>query len=194
MTFNQESGTLRIENIKKVDEGNYTCIAKTEAGIIKATSSITVYIKPLIEAIRNNSVLEGVQEATLSCKATGDPLPSIQWIKAGSKYVAKLERNLKNLICRKSLLFNIKIISVKEENGNFRQLNSVQSSLTIYNPEPSDAGLYKCEATNAAGTASKLAELIVHYSPIFTSESMNVHWSWDQQPVKLFCEGELPLI
>ena len=69
MTFNKESGTLRIENIKREDEGNYTCIAKTEAGIIKATSSITVYIKPLIEAIRNNSVLEGVQEATLSCKA-----------------------------------------------------------------------------------------------------------------------------
>ena len=98
MTFNQESGTLRIENIKKEDEGNYTCIAKTEAGTIKATSPIIVYIKPIIEVIRNNSVLEGVQEATLSCQATGDPLPSIKWMKTGSKYVAKLERNLKNLI------------------------------------------------------------------------------------------------
>ena len=85
----------------------------------------------------------------------------------------------------------MKTVSVKEENGNFRQLETLQSFLTLYNPEPSDTGLYKCTAYNVAGSNSKIAELIVEHSPTFKTNSMNIQWSWDQRPVKLFCEGEL---
>ena len=59
----------------------------------------------------------------------------------------------------------MKAVTVQEQNGNFRQLKTLHSSLTIYNPEPSDGGLYECIASNVAGTVSKTAELIAEHSP-----------------------------
>ena len=90
MIVNPDTGTLRIENITKEDEGNYSCIAQTRAGHLEATAYITVHIKPCIESIENLAVLEGIKEATLSCKVIGDPSPSIRWKKAGYEYVGKL--------------------------------------------------------------------------------------------------------
>jgi len=74
---------MRIENISKEDEGNYSCIAQTRAGSIEATAYITVNVKPSIETIENLTVLEGIEEATLSCKVIGDSSPLIHWRKAG---------------------------------------------------------------------------------------------------------------
>ena len=96
-----------------------------------------------------------------------------------------------NLIYREIISSTVKTVSVKEQNGNFRQFETLHSSLTIYNPEPSDGGLYECIASNVAGTVSKTAELIVEHSPTFKANSMNIWSSWDQRPVKLFCEGKL---
>ena len=87
MIVNPDTGTLRLENISREDEGNYSCIAKTRAGIVETTAYLTVNIKPSIELIENLTVLEGVHEVTLSCKVIGNPLPSIQWKRAGYKYV-----------------------------------------------------------------------------------------------------------
>ena len=92
MIVNQDTGTLTIENILKEDEGNYSCIARTRAGKVEATAYLIVDIKPSIELIDNLTVLEGIQEATLSCKVIGDPLPSIHWKKAGHKYFAHNDR------------------------------------------------------------------------------------------------------
>ena len=85
----------------------------------------------------------------------------------------------------------MKTVSVKEENGKFRQLETLHSFLTLYNPEPFDTGLYECTASNVAGTDSKVAKLIVEHSPTFKTDSMNIQWSWDSRPVTLFCEGKL---
>ena len=90
MIVNQDTGTLTIENILKEDEGNYSCIAQTRAESIEATAYITVNVKPSIETIENLTVLEGIKEATLSCKVIGDPSPSIHWKKAGYEYVETL--------------------------------------------------------------------------------------------------------
>ena len=92
MSVNPDTGTLRIENISKEDEGNYSCIARTRAGDIEATAYIIINIKPSIESFEDLTVLEGINEAPLSCKVIGDPLPSIHWKKAGHKYVAHHER------------------------------------------------------------------------------------------------------
>ena len=180
---------MRIETVRKEDEGNYTCIANTRAGIIESTAFINVHVKPSIEVIENMTVLEGVSEVNLLCKATGDPAPIIEWMKAGSKDITKLEGNVKYSIDRKVISSTAETVAVTEEKECFKQLHTVHSSLTIFNPEPTDAGLYKCLATNTAGTDSKSTKLIVEYSPAFRPQSMKVQWSWDQRPVKLFCQG-----
>ena len=63
------------------------------------------------------------------------------------------------------------------------------STLTIFSPEPPDAGLYECVAVNEAGRHSKSAKLIVEFGPTFESQEMDVQWSWDQKPVSLSCVG-----
>ena len=137
------------------------------------------------------TVLEGVSEVNLLCNATGDPAPTVQWMTAGSKDITKLEENVKYFINRKVISSTAKTGFVTEEKECFKQLHTLHTSLTISNPEPSDAGLYKCLANNTVGTDSKLAELIIEYSPVFSPQSMKVQWSWDQRPVKLFCQGGL---
>jgi roundabout axon guidance receptor 2 len=82
---NSATGMLTIPNIRKADEGNYTCVANNRAGKLEAAVFITVNVKPSIDTLENVTVLEGVPSVSLSCIGRGDPRPNIRWRKIGSK-------------------------------------------------------------------------------------------------------------
>ncbi|KAJ8308703.1 hypothetical protein KUTeg_013577 [Tegillarca granosa] len=75
-------GTLYFRDVKKTDEGFYTCIAHSDQqGFINATVYIAVVERPRIQTRpHNTTVLEG-QTAMLHCVAIGDPRPEIKWDK-----------------------------------------------------------------------------------------------------------------
>ena len=174
LTADSATGTLTIPNISKEDEGNYTCLASSMAGKLEASAFIRVNVKPVIDTLENVTVLEGVKSVSLHCEARGDPRPSIHWKKMG----------------RKRLANNMDRVSVKEDIHTVSDIKVTSSTMTVFSPEPSDAGVYECKVVNVAGLDSKTAKLIVEFGPTFESQEMSVQWSWDQKPVSLSCLGE----
>ena len=174
MTADSATGTLTIPNISKEDEGNYTCLASSRAGKLEASAFIRVNVKPFIDTLENVTVLEGVKSVSLICTARGDPRPSIHWKQMGHTRLAN----------------SMDQVAVKEDILIGSDIKVTSSTLTVFRPEPSDAGVYECEVVNVAGRHSKTAKLIVEFGPTFGSQEMSVQWSWDQKPASLSCVGE----
>ena len=63
------------------DAGEYTCIAENNAGRIESSAVFSVVIKPHIQELFNKTFPIGQESASLTCKASGDPLPKIIWRK-----------------------------------------------------------------------------------------------------------------
>ena len=82
------------------------------------------------------------QSATFLCNATARPRPEITWWRMGSQ-----------------LMEQPGVIEINSSTFGERE---VVSNLTIIMADPSDAGGYVCNATNAAGQDTAAAELTVH--------------------------------
>ena len=82
------------------------------------------------------------QSATFLCNVTAQPRPEITWWRMGRQLVEQPG-------------------VIKISNSTFGE-REIVSNLTIIMADPSDAGRYACNATNAAGQDTAAAELIVH--------------------------------
>ena len=71
--------------LRREDEGQYTCIAENAAGRIQAQSHLDVVIRPKVQEFHNKTLLINHPEGRLVCKASGDPLPDIIWRKWSRK-------------------------------------------------------------------------------------------------------------
>ncbi|XP_043928374.1 roundabout homolog 2 isoform X17 [Protopterus annectens] len=136
-------GDLTITNVQRSDAGYYTCQALTVAGSILAkaqlevTDVLTDRPPPIIRQGPSNqtAAVDGI--ALLKCQATGDPVPTISWLKDGLSLSLKDTR-----------------ISLKD-----------QGNLQIKNLRASDSGIYTCVATSSSGETSWSAFLEVQESP-----------------------------
>ncbi|MEQ2271332.1 hypothetical protein XENORESO_002731 [Xenotaenia resolanae] len=78
-SLNEDGSELVIKEVKKVDEGDYTCIAKNKAGEKSEEVSLNVFVLPNITYFNNQTASEFDEEVTLTCEASGDPTPTISW-------------------------------------------------------------------------------------------------------------------
>ncbi|XP_034277778.1 roundabout homolog 3 isoform X2 [Pantherophis guttatus] len=123
------SGEMTIMDVQTSDSGYYMCQAISVAGSILAKALLEVEdvttdrIPPIIRRGPVNQTLAIDSTALLQCHVTGNPLPSIQWLKDGQRIVGSDPRM--------SLL----------DNG----------TLQITNLQTSDSGLYVCIATSSTG-------------------------------------------
>ena len=85
--LDQATGTLTVSKLDRQDAGEYTCIAENKAGRIQSSAVLSVIIKPHIQELFNKTFPIGLEKASLTCKASGDPLPKIIWRKWSRKYV-----------------------------------------------------------------------------------------------------------
>ncbi|XP_067897395.1 roundabout homolog 2 isoform X4 [Heterodontus francisci] len=136
------TGDLTITNIQRSDAGYYICQALTVAGSILAkaqlevTDVLTDRPPPIIRQGPANQTL-GVDRTTLlKCQATGDPIPTISWLKDGVSLLGKDTR-----------------MSLQE-----------LGSLQIKNLRVTDSGIYTCVATSSSGETSWSAFLEVRES------------------------------
>ncbi|XP_059506092.1 roundabout homolog 2 isoform X14 [Stegostoma tigrinum] len=136
------TGDLTITNIQRSDAGYYICQALTVAGSILAkaqlevTDVLTDRPPPIIRQGPANQTL-GVDGTTLlKCQATGDPIPTISWLKDGVSLLGKDPR-----------------MSLQE-----------LGSLQIKNVRVTDSGIYTCVATSSSGETSWSAFLEVRES------------------------------
>ncbi|XP_074534936.1 roundabout homolog 2 isoform X8 [Halichoeres trimaculatus] len=136
------SGDLTISSVQRADAGYYICQALTVAGSILAkaqlevTDVLTDRPPPIIRQGPSNQTLAVDSVALLKCQASGDPIPSISWLKDGVSLLGKDPR-----------------MSLQE-----------LGSLQIKSIKLSDSGIYTCVATSSSGETSWSAFLEVKES------------------------------
>ena len=76
---------MTIFNVDRRDAGEFTCISENNAGRLEASAQLSVIIKPKVQQLENVTTAVGKEVTSLTCLASGDPLPKIIWRKWSSK-------------------------------------------------------------------------------------------------------------
>uniref|UniRef100_A0A674F057 Obscurin, cytoskeletal calmodulin and titin-interacting RhoGEF b n=1 Tax=Salmo trutta TaxID=8032 RepID=A0A674F057_SALTR len=138
-----DSSSLRIQSVRSLDSGMYTCRAQNSVGRSNSAAALVIDTQdsPLISQLpksvftRTCTVTEG-KHAKLSCFVTGHPKPHIIWRKDGGN-IGEGRRH----------------IMYEDQAENF--------ILKILYCKQSDNGLYTCNASNMAGQTYSAVLVIV---------------------------------
>ncbi|XP_061103763.1 neural cell adhesion molecule 1a isoform X2 [Conger conger] len=164
-SLNEDGSELIIKDVKKVDEGDYTCIAKNKAGETDKEISLNVFVKPKITYLENQTTSELEEQITLTCEATGDPTPNIVW-SYGRRVFSEGEQSLDGNVVVRS--------------------DARVSSLTLKYVQFTDAGQYLCTAQNSIGLDTQAMYLEVRYAPKI--QGPVTVYTWEGNPANISCE------
>ncbi|XP_066564498.1 neural cell adhesion molecule 1a isoform X5 [Amia ocellicauda] len=164
-SFNEDGSEMTIKDVKKLDQGDYTCIAKNKAGEKDQEISLNVFVKPKITFSENRSATELDEQVVLTCEATGDPIPNILW-SFGRRVFTEGEQSLDSHVV------------VRSDNR--------VSSLTLKYVQFTDAGQYLCTARSSIGVDTQTLYLEVNYAPKIQG-SVTVY-TWEGNPANITCE------
>ncbi|XP_067023578.1 protocadherin Fat 4-like isoform X2 [Acropora muricata] len=141
-----EKGDYVIEQITEDDQGGYSCLASSSAGLIQSSVAyMTVNDPPKIAVHPDNSSVQLGGRITLRCNASGDPVPSFAWFKDGIAMV---------------------------EAAGIKPFNPV---LVLEDAIKEDEARYYCVASNIAGkTQSNSANLKVFGKEALVSMTLSV--------------------
>ena len=153
-----DMSTLTLSSVTSTDAGSYSCVASNAQGsATSASATLTLeseYLSqptlvqylfyshsvagmaPRIQEPPQDITVSIGQMVQLSCSATGDPTPTIQWFLNG---ITELLSNAD--------------LTVTSIGGS--------SNLTIHSIQASDAAIYECRAENSAGIDSAIATITV---------------------------------
>ncbi|XP_030829400.1 hemicentin-1 isoform X5 [Strongylocentrotus purpuratus] len=171
-TINETEGSLMINNVKKVDSGEYECTAENsiDGQDHEATGSATLIVLGTLLDDFPPSIVEQPESVTgdqripltLPCRAIGTPEPTYYWEKDGS-------------------LFDVDSNDRTRLDGG----NLVIESLTT-----ADDGQYQCFANNRLGTAmsQKIRTSLAFMEQFVNTAPAMVQMS-QGQPLKLRCGG-----
>ncbi|XP_018333589.1 peroxidasin [Agrilus planipennis] len=148
-----DDGSLMIKNSEDKDEGTYECMVKSPQGEVHSQPAKMIVVKDNDNEYRDADPQKptfvvrpqkvdtsvGAREIKLNCKAIGNPKPVITWSQNGITLALDSRRFLEN-------------------GGN----------LVIRTVEPSDDGIYQCDASNVHGRVSTSAVVNINTAPSFT--------------------------
>ncbi|XP_056906202.1 neural cell adhesion molecule 1b isoform X4 [Takifugu flavidus] len=163
--FNEDGSEMTLLDVAKLDEGEYTCIAKNKAGESEQELSLRVFVKPKITYILNTTASEMEEQVTLTCEASGDPTPTISWSYGGNVF-SEGEQSLDGNVVVRS--------------------DARVSSLTLKYAKYTDAGQYLCTARSAIGEDEQSAYLEVRYAPKINGDV--AVYTWEGNAVNISCE------
>ncbi|NWR54182.1 NCAM1 protein, partial [Bucorvus abyssinicus] len=164
-SFNYDGSELIIKKVDKSDEAEYVCIAGNKAGEQDATIHLKVFAKPKITYVENKTAMELEEQITLTCEASGDPIPSITW-RTSTRNISNEEKTLDGRIIIRS--------------------HARVSSLTLKEIQYTDAGEYVCVASNTIGQDSQAMYLEVQYAPKL--QGPVAVYTWEGNQVNITCE------
>ncbi|NXH42117.1 NCAM1 protein, partial [Dicaeum eximium] len=164
-SFNSDGSELVIHRVDKSDEAEYICIAENKAGEADATIHLKVFAKPKITYVENKTAMELEDQITLTCEASGDPIPSITW-RTSTRNISNEEKTLDGRIVVRS--------------------HARVSSLTLKDIQYTDAGEYVCTASNTIGQDSQAMYLEVQYAPKL--QGPVAVYTWEGNQVNITCE------
>ncbi|XP_037631530.1 neural cell adhesion molecule 1b isoform X6 [Sebastes umbrosus] len=182
-SFNEDGSEITLLEVTKLDEGDYTCIAKNKAGESDQELSLKVFVKPKITYIVNQSSSEMEEQVTLTCEASGDPTPTISWSSGGHVFTEGEQAHL-NRIYQAS--WNRPEQHKSLDGTVVVRSDARVSSLTLKYVKYTDAGQYLCTARSAIGEDDQPAYLEVRYAP-------KIHgavavYTWEGNAVNISCE------
>nr|XP_006642352.2 PREDICTED: neural cell adhesion molecule 1 isoform X12 [Lepisosteus oculatus] len=182
-SFNEDGSEMTIKDVKKVDQGDYKCIARNKAGEKEQEISLNVFVKPKITYTENKTALELEEQISLTCEASGDPTPNIVW-SFGRRVFTEGEQEPINRIYQASWTRLEKHESL-DRNIEVRSDARV-SSLTLKYVQFTDAGQYLCTARNSIGQDSQFMYLEVHYAPKIQGPVTS--YTWEGNPANITCD------
>jgi hypothetical protein len=130
--------TLVISDVRMEDAGNVKCVASNEVGRVTSRCELVVnenLFAPQFEGEVEPITVRETHETTITATIKAKPKAEVTWYKDGNPL-------------RDSIAYDIK------SRGN-------TYNCVILRAKPNDAGLYKCEAKNEVGTASRTYEVQV---------------------------------
>ncbi|XP_069411159.1 neural cell adhesion molecule 1 isoform X14 [Ovis canadensis] len=163
--FSDDSSELTIRRVDKSDEAEYVCIAENKAGEQDASIHLKVFAKPKITYVENQTAMELEEQVTLTCEASGDPIPSITW-RTSTRNISSEEKTLDGHMVVRS--------------------HARVSSLTLKSIQYTDAGEYVCTASNTIGQDSQSMYLEVQYAPKL--QGPVAVYTWEGNQVNITCE------
>ncbi|KAM5246330.1 neural cell adhesion molecule 1 isoform 4-T4 [Ctenodactylus gundi] len=163
--FSDDSSELTIRKVDKSDEAEYVCIAENKAGEQDASIHLKVFAKPKITYVENQTAMELEEQVTLTCEASGDPIPSITW-RTSTRNISSEEKTLDGHMVVRS--------------------HARVSSLTLKSIQYTDAGEYICTASNTIGQDSQSMYLEVQYAPKL--QGPVAVYTWEGNQVNITCE------
>ncbi|KAK8383211.1 hypothetical protein O3P69_011607 [Scylla paramamosain] len=141
---------LTIPKVKQSHSGHYTCFIENDAGSAQCTCDVIVkktQFPPVISKRLQPRVLGVNERLHLEIDVTGTPSPTITWSKDGQPLTPS-DR-----------------VALKSE--------GTRHILVIQQAEPGDSGRYGVMATNAAGRAESLADVMV--TPLVMDKAPPTH-------------------
>nr|XP_051696750.1 hemicentin-2 isoform X2 [Oryctolagus cuniculus] len=138
-----QNGSLTIHRTEMDDAGQYQCVAENEVGTVKKVVIVLLQSAPVLEVQPQDMTVRSGDDVALQCQATGEPAPTIEWLRAGR--TLRASRRLRTL---------------------------PDGSLWLKRVEAGDAGVYECIAHNLLGSAKARALLVVRGEPRGSRGSM----------------------
>ncbi|XP_038829618.1 roundabout homolog 2-like [Salvelinus namaycush] len=171
------SGDLTISAVQRADAGYYICQALTVAGSILAkaqlevTDVLTDRPPPIIRRGPSNQTLRVDSVALLKCQASGDPIPSISWLKDGVSLLGKDPRmSLQEL-------GSLQMRSLRVRTTGAPAWSSHKDNYTYTNISPPAQGV------DHRHVQKELGEVIVrlHNPVVLSPTTIQVTWTVDRQ-------------
>uniref|UniRef100_A0A2K6FSN4 Hemicentin 2 n=1 Tax=Propithecus coquereli TaxID=379532 RepID=A0A2K6FSN4_PROCO len=138
-----QNGSLAIPRTERDDAGQYQCLAENEMGTAKKVVVLVLQSAPVFQVEPQDTTVRSGDDVALRCQATGEPAPTIEWLRAGRPL---------------------------EPSQRLRTLPD--GSLWLERAEAEDAGAYECVAHNRLGSATARVFLAVRGEPQGSRGSM----------------------
>nr|XP_018668081.2 hemicentin-1 [Ciona intestinalis] len=148
MRIVQDNQVIEFSNIQIDDVGDYQCTATNEAGTATKNHNVIVQVPPSISGEESNNVTVTLGGAvTITCDASGDPPPTIVWLKNGTPLFGSDES-----------------ITISEDGTSLSMSEAVES----------DRGQYSCVASNDVGVVTHNYNLDVLVPPVISKPNERV--------------------